>query len=580
MKTKLLIEQHFHGCFGIDFNKASVDDVLYLSKEILKYGIGGIFPTLVTDSVENTKRAISVIKQASEKQTDDMAKILGIHLEGIFINPEKKGIHNTEHFMSPTIENFKKIEDDFIKIVTLAPELAYSPIQLRSQSQTGKFQYLSAGLIQYLRNKRIKVQAGHCTGGDLTGCDGVTHLFNAMSGISHRGKSTTLSALTDDNIYTEIIADGVHVSDDALKLAFKSKPLNKIILISDCLPCTKSKLSEFVFADEKIYFDGTKATSKEGTLAGSTALLPDIIKRLASIDLFNTQYIYNPYKYHKIDLDGTIEWDEDWNIVKVSKSNITGISGNSVKSVLAKINLKSCLVNENIIGKGNEAIIYRIPNTDYVIRIEYEDIKNYDSIEQLKDLDFANIDFNDVNYAVTYEDNINQIVAKIGDKILIKKYITGKPMSKMNSNMADCLLNLPKESIQDYFMQIEKAKNANMFPDTNNANCLFDTEKEKLTIIDFHYGGSSTNPLDMFMYHCADSENLSTIQCSKILQKGLTALLDLVKQKQINTDFSDESFLSHCKSDWNIDENFVSFLENFNCENIDNFIQELETYSI
>lgn len=127
MQTKLIIEQHFHGCFGIDFNKASVDDVLYLSKEILKYGIGGIFPTLVTDSVENIKKATAVIKEASQKQTSDMAKILGIHLEGIFINPEKKGIHNPKHFLAPTIENYKLVEDDFIKIVTLAPEMINSP---------------------------------------------------------------------------------------------------------------------------------------------------------------------------------------------------------------------------------------------------------------------------------------------------------------------------------------------------------------------------------------------------------------------------------------------------------------------
>ena len=111
MKTKLLIEQHFHGCFGIDFNTASVDDILFLSKEILKYGIGGIFPTLVTDSVENTKRAISVIKEASNRQMPDMAQILGIHLEGIFLNPEKKGIHNPEYFLKPTIENYKLFED-------------------------------------------------------------------------------------------------------------------------------------------------------------------------------------------------------------------------------------------------------------------------------------------------------------------------------------------------------------------------------------------------------------------------------------------------------------------------------------
>lgn len=297
MKTKLLIEQHFHGCFGIDFNTASPDDVLFLSKEILKYGIGGIFPTIVTDSVENTKRAISVIKEASNRQTPDMARILGIHLEGIFLNPEKKGIHNPEHFLEPTVENYKLIEDDFIKIVTLAPEF-------------------DDGLIEYLNQKGIKVQAGHCTGGNLTGCTGVTHLFNAMSGITHRGSSTALSALIND-VYTEIIADGIHVSDEALKLVFKTK--DKVILISDCLPCTKSDLKEFTFADEKVYYDGTKATSKDGTLAGSTALLPDIIKRLAKQNLFNPEYINNPYKYHNINLDGFVEWDEEWNIINYEK---------------------------------------------------------------------------------------------------------------------------------------------------------------------------------------------------------------------------------------------------------------------
>ena len=72
MKTKLLIEQHFHGCFGVDFNKATVEQVLELSKKIFQYGIGGIFPTLVTDTLENTRHAIDVIKAASEIQTKDI----------------------------------------------------------------------------------------------------------------------------------------------------------------------------------------------------------------------------------------------------------------------------------------------------------------------------------------------------------------------------------------------------------------------------------------------------------------------------------------------------------------------------
>lgn len=313
MQTKLIIEQHFHGCFGIDFNKATVEDVLYLSKEILKYGIGGIFPTLVTDSVENIKRATSVIKEAASRQTTGMAKILGIHLEGIFINPEKKGIHNPVHFLLPTIENYKLVEDDFIKIVTLAPELVPG-----ANRQIGEE---ANSLISYLRSKNVKVQAGHCVGGDLTGCTGVTHLFNAMSGVAHRGETTALSALVEDEIYTEIIGDGIHVSDKALELVFKAKPIDKVLLISDSLPITCSDLKEMVFADEKVYYDGVKATSKEGTIAGSTTMIPKIIKRLKNVGLVDekqiSQLIQNTYDYHNIDLKGYIEWDKNCDIITV-----------------------------------------------------------------------------------------------------------------------------------------------------------------------------------------------------------------------------------------------------------------------
>ena len=293
MKTPLLIEQHFHGAFGVDFNKAGVNEIVELSYRLKQLGIGGFFPTLVTDSIKNIKRQVEVIKSASEKCDG----ILGIHLEGIFINPEKKGIHNPEHFLSLTVDNYRKIEDDFIKIVTLAPEL-------------------DEGLIDYLQEKNIKIQAGHCIEGDLSKVQGVTHTFNAMSGISHRGKSTALSALVDDNLYTEIIADGVHVSDDALKLFFKSKPDDRVILISDSLPITYSNLRETIFADSKIYYDGNSATSQDGTIAGSTKLLPEIIKILAKKNMFNPKFIENTYHYHEIEPKGEIEWDDDFNIIQ------------------------------------------------------------------------------------------------------------------------------------------------------------------------------------------------------------------------------------------------------------------------
>ena len=147
--------------------------------------------------------------------------------------------------------------------------------------------------------------------------DGVTNTFNAMSGVVHRGKSTALSALIDDNLYAEVIADGVHVSDDALRLFFKSKPADKVLLISDALPITYSNIKETVFADSKIYYDGEKAASADGTIAGSTTLLDKIVKILVQKKLFRKEFITNVYTYHNLSSKGKILWDDDGNIIEV-----------------------------------------------------------------------------------------------------------------------------------------------------------------------------------------------------------------------------------------------------------------------
>lgn len=309
-KSNLLVEQHFHGAFGVDFSICEADEILTLAKKLLTHGIGGFYPTLVTDKVENIKRQIERIKTAKKQQTEEEAEILGIHFEGVFINPEKKGIHDEKLFLKPTIENYKLVEDDFIKIVTLAPELDEN-----------------AKLRKYLTLKGVKVQAGHCIGSDLTNCTGATHLFNAMSGINHRKNSTSLSALINDEIYTEIIADGIHLSDEILELVFKSKSSDKIILVSDSLPLVGSDLKEIFFAGSQIFYDGKKATSADGTIAGSTAFLDEIVRKLALKNPENFEkYVKmasdNLYQYHNIKLNGCIYWDEDFNITAIEKDDI------------------------------------------------------------------------------------------------------------------------------------------------------------------------------------------------------------------------------------------------------------------
>jgi len=301
-KNELLIENHIHGVFDVDFNNCSVEDVLEVSRKLLKRGIGGFFPTFVTDKVENIRKQTEIIKKAKSMQTFDMAEILGIHVEGIFVNPLKRGIQDEKLFLTPNVENYKLIEDDFIKILTLAPEL-------------------DEGLIDYLQNKDVKVQAGHCIGGDLKGIDGVTHLFNAMSGINHRESSTSLSALINDNVYTEVIMDLVHLSKDILELIIKLKPENKILPISDCLPISYSDKTEMDFCNKKVYYDGKKITSKEGTLAGSSLLIDDILKVLYKNGIDGYKYIKNLYKYHNLEVKGYIYFNSGNDIVKIEKDN-------------------------------------------------------------------------------------------------------------------------------------------------------------------------------------------------------------------------------------------------------------------
>ena len=227
-----IIEQHIHGGFGVNFNTCDTDGVLYFLENIKKYGVSKIYPTLHTDSCENLNRQLKVLFEASKSRTG--VKIMGVHLEGPFINPKKAGVHTPEIIKKPNIKDYKKIveniDGDFVKIVTLAPELDDN-----------------YELTDYLTQKGIVVSAGHTLATDLKKVRQVTHLFNAMGGISHKEISTATMALENDKIYTEVIADGNHIIKEVLKLIFKVKPKDKIILISDALPIAHSKNSVETF---------------------------------------------------------------------------------------------------------------------------------------------------------------------------------------------------------------------------------------------------------------------------------------------------------------------------------------------
>ncbi len=302
--TRGLVEQHIHGAFGFDFMKCSVDDFLQTAEMLSQNGVTAFFPTIMTDNIEIIKERINTVKQAQKKQMAKSAQIAGVHLEGPFINGEKAGIHEKKYIQPLEIELFKKIEDDIIKIITIAPEL----------DTTGDF-------IGYLKSKNIKISAGHTLADDLSKTDQITHLYNAMGNFSHRDTSTVVSALYDDNIYTEIIADSIHVCDEVLSITFKLKNTEKLLLVSDALPLAHSEKEEFTFAGQKIYNKAGKLVNIDGKIAGSSSLLCDIVKNLADKKLLKFEDAIkaassNQIKYHNINNNLKVYWN---NLNKIEK---------------------------------------------------------------------------------------------------------------------------------------------------------------------------------------------------------------------------------------------------------------------
>ena len=256
------IDIHTHGGFGVNFNNCSKDDILNFAQLAEKRNIVGFLPTLATDEIKKITNQIEKIIEAKDEQKNG-AKIIGIHLEACFLNPEKSGIHKKEYFLEPNVENwekiFKKYEKD-IKIVTLAPEL----------DENNKLQ-------KYLISKGIKVQAGHTMAEDAGLCDGITHMFNAMPPLSHKKDNITSQALVDNNIFVEFIGDLIHTTKNMAKLLFGIKDKSKIMLVSDSLPIAHSGLDEIEFCNHKVFKNGK---GEGGELAGSVKFLDEIAQNL------------------------------------------------------------------------------------------------------------------------------------------------------------------------------------------------------------------------------------------------------------------------------------------------------------
>jgi N-acetylglucosamine-6-phosphate deacetylase len=268
------VDLQINGGLGLAFTDLSLDDRHTLNK-ICQYlwhqGVDAFLPTLVTTSVENIQRSLSIISDFVASQTKagqgGVAQILSVHLEGPFLNSDKRGAHPAEYLLPLTIDNVKRVLGDYahiVKVMTLAPEL----------DATGE-------VIPVLRSLGITVSLGHSQATAVQaeeafqlGASMVTHAFNAMPGLHHREPGLLGAALVHPHVYCGLIADGQHVCSMMIQLLLRAGCYEKgLFLVSDALAPIGLPDGVYPWDTRQIEVKNGTARLPDGTLAGTTLSL-------------------------------------------------------------------------------------------------------------------------------------------------------------------------------------------------------------------------------------------------------------------------------------------------------------------
>lgn len=277
------IDQHIHGAAGSDVIDGTIDDLKNIACNIAKEGTTAFLATTTTESKEVLKKSLLNVKEYIDKNYIDGALVIGVHLEGPFISKEYSGAQLEEEIDNPSIETFihyNNVSGNNIKIVTLAPEM------------DGAIE-----LIEYLSKNKIVASIGHsaATYSDVmlavdSGLTCSTHTYNAQKPIHHREVGTVGAVLLCNNLYAEIICDGVHVSYPAVKFLLKNKTLDKVILVTDSL--RPKYLKDGIYIEpsgQEIIVKNSVARLTDGTLAGSTLKMNVAVKNI--IDSLGLSFI-------------------------------------------------------------------------------------------------------------------------------------------------------------------------------------------------------------------------------------------------------------------------------------------------
>lgn len=260
------IDLQLNGCGGVMFNDAiTVETLETMHRTNLRSGTTSFLPTLITAPDDDMLAAMELVQSYRRQQP---YSVLGLHLEGPYLNPKRKGIHNGTHVRSPDETMVQAIADfgrETVKLLTLAPEVV-SPETIRTWTDAG-----------------ITVAAGHtdakyeaAIAGFEAGITMATHLFNAMSPWQSRSPGMVGAIFNQPEVYAGIIADGHHVHFTSIALAKQLKG-DKLLLVTDATPPAGTAMASFMIGGQEVFYREGKCVSAEGTLGGSALTMIEAI---------------------------------------------------------------------------------------------------------------------------------------------------------------------------------------------------------------------------------------------------------------------------------------------------------------
>lgn len=315
-----LIDVQVNGGGGVLLNdEPNVDGIRAIMAGHRKYGTTAMLPTLITDHRDKMEAAITAVTDAINQEVPG---IVGIHLEGPYLNAERKGVHDAKIIRpmeGDAIDLLTRLPNGRI-LVTMAPEKA------------------AKGTIKKLTAHGVLVCAGHTAGtyshiqaAITEGMRGFTHLFNAMSPMTHREPGVAGAAMADDSTWCGLIADGYHVHPAVLKIAIHAKAKGKIMLVTDAMPTVGADEKRFVLGGEEIIATDGRCALADGTLAGSDLDMITSVKNcveMVGIDLGEALRMASLYPAAFLKLDDVmgriapgyqadmILFDDDYNVTR------------------------------------------------------------------------------------------------------------------------------------------------------------------------------------------------------------------------------------------------------------------------